>query len=165
MARYTLKEIQYDNTNIVTFMSRKALQAKEDAEGNIISQAYLKKGDVVEIPLSSSTGTFSPEVMQILNGNYLVELFYNNCYYKIAYKDANTKKYMTDILDVYSNMQVINVNLNNRAWSYDTIGNQALINHINNTNVHIQEGERNYWNNKITCDKQGETLILTKENT
>ena len=41
-----------------------------------------------------------------------------------------------------------------------------LMEHINNTQIHITQAERNFWNNKVRCDDQillqgGETLIFT----
>lgn len=46
--------------------------------------------------------------------------------------------------------------------------NAALNEHINDTDVHIQPGERQYWNNKVTCFMSAaddETIVFTKENT
>ena len=89
-------------------------------------------------------------------------MYYNNCYYKLAYKDENIRRYMTELLDIYSNMQIIDVTLSNKKWAYSTIGNQALANHINDTVAHTTQNEKNNWNSKITCDVSGETLIFTR---
>lgn len=49
------------------------------------------------------------------------------------------------------------------------MGNDTRLNdHINDTNVHIQPGEREFWNNKVTCfisASDEEILVITKENT
>lgn len=48
------------------------------------------------------------------------------------------------------------------------IGNDVPLNdHINDTNVHIQDGERLFWNNKVTCflsASDEEIIVFTKEN-
>ena len=40
----------------------------------------------------------------------------------------------------------------------------AFMNHINNTAIHISAAERNFWNNKINCEDivEGETLKLNR---
>lgn len=43
----------------------------------------------------------------------------------------------------------------------------TLIEHINNSNIHISQIDRDFWNNKITCSldtDDEENLILTKNN-
>ena len=46
-----------------------------------------------------------------------------------------------------------------------TANNTRLNEHINDTDVHIQDGERFFWNNKVTAflsQGDSETLVLTK---
>ena len=46
----------------------------------------------------------------------------------------------------------------------DECANIELQEHIQNTDVHIQEGEREFWNNKINCEDGVEDglLIITR---
>ena len=74
MAVIRLKEIFYDNKPVLTEATRKAVQAKADHEGNIFSETYLKKGDIVEIELSSTTGELSQEAFNLLIKNNLNKL-------------------------------------------------------------------------------------------
>ena len=164
MAIIRLKEIAYANQPVLTKASRQALQAKADAEGNIFTETYVKKEDVAEIELSSSSGTFTPELFNILTKNNLNKLVLNNIVYALGYRDNTTRRYTTDILDNLGNLQMIDVSLSTRKWQYRTVGNTALEQHIADTTVHTTQAEKDYWNNKITCAVDGEILILTKEN-
>ena len=39
----------------------------------------------------------------------------------------------------------------------------ALDDHVRNSAVHVNSGEREHWNNKLNCDINGETLILERD--
>lgn len=46
---------------------------------------------------------------------------------------------------------------------YATVDEQTFFDHVNDRVIHITQGEREFWNNKVTCDEvQDETLVLTK---
>ena len=39
---------------------------------------------------------------------------------------------------------------------------QQLLAHIADTTVHVTEADRDFWDNKLNCEANGETLILTR---
>lgn len=122
------------------------------------------QSDVGYVVVNAPSGVFTNESLALLTGNDLSQIIYNNVHYTLAFKDGDLRKYGTHILTSDGKFQVINVSTATRAWTYSSYQSSALIDHINDTNVHIQSGERDYWNNKITCVKENETLVLTKEN-
>lgn len=92
-----------------------------------------------------------------------------------AQRDLIAKK---DCIYVYSDYQTIDgVNIpaikvgDGTTYLIDlpfVMGNDMTLNdHINDTNVHIQPGEREFWNNKVTCflsASNEEIIVFTKEN-
>ena len=122
--------------------------------------------DVAYITLLTPTGTLSQRDLSALANNNLSQLVYNGCYYRLAYLDSSTRRYATDVL-AQGGTQYIDVNLNTRVWTYKTVGRPELQAHINDSTAHIQSGERDYWNDKITCALDGtntERLVFTKNN-
>lgn len=115
------------------------------------------------ISISSASGVLDDATFNELIDNNLNELVYGGCYYQLAYKDETIRRYATNVLHDNS-LQLIELTLSTKAYQYLTIPlatGQALENHINNTDVHIQEGERNKWNNKVSCSRSDEVLIFT----
>lgn len=49
MANISLKELKYDNQLILVEMARKALAAKTDADGNVISTTYATKAEIGQL--------------------------------------------------------------------------------------------------------------------
>lgn len=124
-------------------------------------------GDVVYITLTSPNGTFEPETLSALLNNNLNQLIYNGAHYSLGFNDgSNIRRYITTVQS-NGRLQYIEVNTTNRTWTYVRVLNEALQAHINDTSSHIQSGEREYWNDKITCTLDTvntEKLILTKSN-
>lgn len=113
-----------------------------------------------DVTITEASGVFDDEAFENLRKSTLSQIIYNNCYYKLAYKDNTTRRYITDIL-YQGNIQIINVTIATKAYQYSVISDPALEQHINNTNVHIQDGERDRWNNKVSCSRSNEILIFS----
>lgn len=122
------------------------------------------QGDVGYVTINAPNGTFTNESLALLTGNDLSQIIYNNTHYTLALKDGNIRRYGTHILASGGNFQMITVNTTTKAWAYSSYQSEALAAHINDTDAHIQSGERDYWNAKVTCDTDGERLILTRDN-
>ena len=123
-------------------------------------------GDIVYVYLQSATGTLDVDTFNSLIDNDLNELVYNNCYYKLGYRDSSTRRYVTSILSG-GKVQYIDVNLATREWAHSAVLNEVLQAHISDGSSHLSAGEREYWNDKVTCtldDTNTEKLILTKNN-
>lgn len=113
-----------------------------------------------DVTITQASGVFDDETFENLRKSTLSQIIYNGCYYKLAYKDNTTRRYVTDIL-YQGNTQIINVTIATKAYQYSVIIDPALEQHINNTNVHIQDGERERWNNKVSCSRSNEVLIFS----
>lgn len=113
-----------------------------------------------DVTITEASGVFDDETFENLRKSTLSQIIYNNCYYKLAYKDNTTRRYVTDVL-YQGNTQIINVTIATKAYQYSVIIDPALEQHINNTNVHIQDGERDRWNNKVSCSRSNEVLIFS----
>ena len=115
------------------------------------------------ISISSESGVLDDATFNELIENNLNELVYGGCYFQLAYKDETTRRYATNVLRDNS-LQLIELTLATKAYQYSTIpldSGEALDEHIHNTDVHIQEGERNAWNNKVSCSRSDEVLVFT----
>ena len=113
-----------------------------------------------DVTITEASGVFDDETFENLRKSTLSQIIYNGCYYKLAYKDNTTRRYITDIL-YQGNTQIINVTIATKAYQYSVIIDPALEQHINNTSVHIQDGERDRWNNKVSCSRSNEVLIFS----
>lgn len=113
-----------------------------------------------DVTITEASGVFDDETFENLRKSTLSQIIYNNCYYKLAYKDNTTRRYVTDVL-YQGNTQIINVTIATKAYQYSVIIDPALEQHIHNTSVHIQDGERERWNNKVSCSRSNEVLIFS----
>lgn len=113
-----------------------------------------------DVTITEASGVFDDETFENLRKSTLSQIIYNNCYYKLAYKDNTIRRYVTDIL-YQGNTQIINVTIATKAYQYSVIIDPALEQHINDTNVHVQDGERDRWNNKVSCSRSNEVLIFS----
>lgn len=111
--------------------------------------------------LPTPDGEFSDEVFDLLISNNLNQLVYDNCRYSLGFKNKQVRRYITPILE-QGCQQYIEVNILTKEWHYELIGNEALIAHIRDTKCHVTPAEKDFWNNKVTCKKQGELLIFSK---
>lgn len=118
------------------------------AEANL--QEQLDKINILYIELLEGDGTFDDKTFAKLIDNKLNQLVYNNCHFTIAYRDDTVYRYSTDILEEGYN-QLIDVNLEHKTWHYWIIGNPILTEHINDRVHHVNQADRDFWNNKVTC--------------
>ena len=59
-------------------------------------------------------------------------------------------------------LNTIVVDTVNREWTYSSIGNAELQNHIADNNRHLREGEREFWNNKLNFETNEELLEFNR---
>lgn len=151
-------------------------------EENLQEQINQLEHSVKYIPLVGTSGTLNEETILELTSNRLNQIildngYQRNNYYKLAYKDNDTWRLATDVL-YRGDVQYINVNIHTGEWEWTNPENEArkrleqkLDEHIADNNRHLRTGERERWNDKVTCDYipdtetvQDGTLLLTKDN-
>ena len=120
------------------------------------------------IIVEGTSGTLTTSQVDFLTNGYSHIIIHknNNKLYELhlCLIDGNDRKYGTMI---QGQEYRVDVNTSTRAWTLvisQFLTSEALTNHINDTDVHIQTGERADWNNKVSAELDSvnpETLILS----
>lgn len=124
--------------------------------------------DSEAIILEGVSGTLTEQQVNFLTNGYSHKIIHrdNDKLYELhlCLKDGNDRKYGTMI---QGQEYRVDVNTSTRAWTLvisQFLTSEALNEHINNTNVHLQTGERTEWNNKVSAELDSmdpETLVLS----
>jgi hypothetical protein len=96
-----------------------------------------------------------------LISNELDEVVYQGDYYTLAFRDDNELRYMGYTEDP-NTLNIIVVNRVTGEYVYSQIVNGLLIDHINDNERHINEGERDFWNRKLNYETEGEILTFNR---
>lgn len=120
------------------------------------------------IILEGVSGTLTQQQISFLTDGYSHKIIHrnNSKLYELhlCLKDGNDRKYGTMI---QGQEYRVDVNTSTGVWALvisQFLTSELLDQHINNTNVHIQTGERAEWNNKVSAELDSlnpETLILS----
>lgn len=119
------------------------------------------QGKIHFITVYTATGTFSTEVLNLLISDRLNKLVYLDNIYSLSMKDNRYWRYMGDTTDP-NTLNTIVVDTVTGEWTYSSIGNAVLQNHIADNNRHLREGEREFWNNKLNFEADGELLEFNR---
>ena len=136
---------------------KERIAADEDLQYQILN----KEDKIKYIEVFSSSGTFDEEVLNLLISNRLNRIIYNDNYYMLSTKDNRYWRYMGQTTDP-NMLNTIVVDTVNREWTYSSIGNAELQNHIADNNRHLREGEREFWNNKLNFETNEELLEFNR---
>ena len=123
------------------------------------------------IEIFEDTGRFDQEIYNLLIDNNLNQIIYvkgaRRIHYRFSLKTSNTRRYVSLEPDDTGARQYIDVNMTTRRWEYKATLNPTLESHINDKGIHIQPGERQFWNDKVTANftgsiEQGELILTDK---
>ena len=136
-----------------------------DVENQIYALDQKKQDWLEPIQLLEPTSSIPMSDVALLKKNTILTLDYDGHLYSLTARSGPNWTYCyVDKTD--GSIHSITVDTTN--GSYTTIQENPvedmLLDHIHNTEVHIQPGERNFWNNKVTAsvEEQNEKLIITK---
>ena len=123
-----------------------------------------KQDEIFFINLVQPSGIFNPNVMPYLNN--VNRLVYRNKIYYLTEKTENFKRYTSKTEE--TRLDIINVDLTTRVYEVTTSVNQALIDHINNTDIHVTPEDKERWNNKVDAstvliEGTNYNLVLSKD--
>ena len=79
----------------------------------------------------------------------------------MSYKDRQFRRYLLSGIDP-NVLYTIVVDTTTGEYTYSEIGNAELQNHIADNERHIREGEREFWNNKLNFNQEGELLEFNR---
>lgn len=116
-------------------------------------------------------GVIPEIILQHLRNNKINKLLLGNKIYYLSIKDGNIQQYFSNTTDtVQGEPNFNNVDLNIETGEFTIIDSwldaqmKSAIAHMKNKNIHLQPGEREFWNNKLNCEDEvsGEELILNR---
>lgn len=134
---------------------------RREADAELQSQIVRKQDKIYFIDVPSATGTFLESVLNLLISSRLNKLVYLDNIYSLSMKDNRYWRYMGDTTDP-NMLNTIVVDTVTGEWTYSSIGNAVLQNHIADNNRHLREGEREFWNNKLNFAKDDEILEFNR---
>lgn len=116
------------------------------------------------ITLDGTSGVLNQTQATLLakNVNSVIKLGSN--YYRIQLKNRNEWLFATVDTDTTSR-KLITIDVPEFTWEFTVIQEPSVEQHAADTNLHIQPGERDFWNNKLnyTIDSEDpEHLILNR---
>lgn len=149
-----------EGTRLEALIKEETKERKE-ADEYLQYQILNKEDKIKYIEIFSSEGTFDNEVLNLLISNRLNRIIYNDNYYMLSTKDNRYWRYMGQTTDP-NTLNTIVVDTISGEWTYSYIENAVLQNHIADNNRHLREGEREFWNNKLNLEAQGELLEFNR---
>lgn len=139
----------------------KEIEDRKAADKYLQDQLINKQDKIQFIIIDESEGIISQRDLSILNYSRLNKIIYNNNTYSLGFKDTNEWRYVGATTDPNA-INTILINPTTGEYRYESIGNAVLQNHIADMNRHLRDGEREFWNNKLNLNQQGEVLSFNR---
>lgn len=133
-----------DETTI-TFNDNNELSVTPELQETIRNKQ--DKIEFVEINPETTTGQLSPTKLNLLTTNMVNRLLRDDKIYYLSIKEGNTRKYFSTSAEDYDE---IDIDITTGRYQ---VKNTKVIDHINNTTIHITQDEREFWNNKLNYDE------------
>ena len=134
---------------------------RKEADNELQKQIITKQDKIVFITVSEPIGTLSEDVLNLLISSRLNKLVYLENVYSLSTKDNRYWRYMGQTTDP-NMLNTIVVDTVTGEYTYSSIGNAVLQNHIADNNRHLREGEREFWNNKLNLEADEELLTFNR---
>lgn len=132
--------VSVDETTI-TFNDNNELSVTPQLQETIRNKQ--DKIEFVEINPETTTGQLSPAKLSLLTSNSVNRLLRGNRIYYLSIREGNIRKYFSTIEEDYDE---IDIDMTNGRYQ---VKNTRVIDHINDTTIHITQEDRDYWNNKL----------------
>ncbi len=136
--------------------------ARKKADEELESQIIHKQDRIYFIDINQSEGTLAPTVLNLLISSRLNKLVYLDNVYSLSYKGNEYYRYTGGSTDP-NYINTITVNVTTGDYYYESISNVVLRNHITNQDRHLRPGEREFWNNKLNFEAEGELLEFNRD--
>ena len=149
--------VRVDETTI-TFNDNNELSVTPELQETIRNKQ--DKIEFVEINPETITGQLSSTKLNLLTTNMVNRILRGDKIYYLSIKEDNTRKYFSTSAEDYDE---IDIDITTGKYQ---VKNTRIIDHINNTTIHITQDEREFWNKKLNCLEQvesNETLILNRD--
>lgn len=126
----------------------------------VMNEKEEESGKAQYVTITTGAGTLTAEQLQTLNNNVANRIYYENAFYVLVVRNGNQWTYAAKTSED-GKMEFLKLNVSTGSYSHSDIDLKAQIDaHKNNTAVHVQNGERNNWNNKVSASISGEALVL-----
>lgn len=129
-------------------------------EREIITKEVLGIGTIV---LDGVSNAITYEQLEKLEENLDGKISYENKNYSLSVRNGNEWVY-TAPCDDGGKINVIKINISTLAFAHseiDVLTPTALTEHTSDTGVHLQTGERDFWNGKVKAWVVGTTLRIS----
>lgn len=140
----------------------KEIKDRKEADEELQRQIITKQDKIVFITLLDAHGTLEEEVLNLLISSRLNKLVYLDSVYSLSVKDGKYWRYMGDTTDP-NILHTIVVDTITGEYTFSEISNVVLQTHIEDNNKHLREGEREFWNDKLNCQLDGELLEFNRD--
>ena len=134
---------------------------RKEADDELQKQIITKQDKIVFITVFEPTGTLEEDTLNLLISSRLNKLIYLDNIYSLSTKDNRYWRYMGQTTDP-NLLNTIVVDSVTGEYTYSSIGNAELQNHINDNERHLRQGEREFWNNKLNYETTGEILEFNR---
>ena len=135
---------------------REALQAT--LEGKVDTTQF---SEYIEI--NEAQGYFDAETIAIIQTDPIKRIKYDDHIYTMTMRRAGVYRYTTGS-DNANFAKYIDVNVNDSSWHCYNNANEVLAEHIQNTEIHITDAERTFWNQKLNYDAVSEERLILNRN-
>lgn len=136
--------VMVDETTI-TFNDNNELSVTPELQETINNKQ--DKIEFVEIPVENMTGQISSQELSVLTSNRINRLLRGNRIYYLSIREGDIRKYFSTIEEDYDE---IDIDITNGIYQ---VKNTRVIDHINDTTIHITQEDRDYWNNKLNYNE------------
>lgn len=116
------------------------------------------------IELAGTSGTLTQPQVNLLTKDLSNLIKLDDAFYRLQLKRPGSWTYTTTDENI-NGQKIIVISLADYSWSWSNIENPVVAEHIADTDIHIQAGEREFWNNKLNCEIDGmdaEHLIINR---
>lgn len=114
------------------------------------------------VTLVGTSGVLNQTQATLLRKNINAVINLNNEFYRLTVKQLTQLIYSTTQIDMNKADRVY-INLDTNEWYYEHQENYPINQHVADTAAHVNEGERDFWNNKLNYEiGEEEKLILTR---
>jgi hypothetical protein len=158
-------------TGVNTDSATTTVDNKERTITVAVSSTLLdKKQDTIQfVTLGAGSGTLTSDQLTLLTVQKVNRIILGTSVFYLSRIDGNEVIYISQKLDTdgtVSSMYEIRIDsttgtYTSKALVLNYVLETAFESHVNNKDVHIQAGERDFWDSKATVDEGSERLTLT----
>lgn len=140
--------------------------SRHPVQNKVITNTLLNKEDKLSvILLYNIEGTLTDEEFLKSSTNDSTKFLFNQYEFSLGYKDDVYRKYF--VSTDRGGRLMLTVKLADHSYKISTLVRDTFIeevdDHIEDTDLHLQVGEREFWNNKVTCEMVSEEQIRFKK--